>query len=90
MNLLQLNKSHSNVSPLFKDQDLSLVLRLSGIEVFEDHVRIFYVNLRISQDSCEFETLVLSTRIILNDFVFEKIFDAKLSEAIPFLRKQKK
>lgn len=46
---------------------------------------MLYVNLRLSQDSGELETLVLGKRIILNDFVFEKFFDTKNSWVIPFM-----
>lgn len=56
-----------------------MVLRLS------DSVWIFYANLRPSKDSSEFETLVLGTRINLNDFLFEKVFDTKFSRAILYM-----
>lgn len=53
--------------------------------MYEDPVRIFYANLRISPDSGELETLVIGTRITLNDFLFEKMFDTKFSGAIPLM-----
>lgn len=72
MNLQQLKESHCNVSPLFKAQDSSLVLRLSGSKVFEEPVQIFYANLHSSKDSGELETLMLDTRIILNVFCLKR------------------
>lgn len=84
MNLSQLKKSHYNVSSFFKAQDLFLVLCFSGLELYEDLVRVFYANLHLSQDSDELETLVLRTRIIPNDLLFEIFFDTKFSGSIPF------
>lgn len=46
---------------------------------------MFYVNLRISPDSGELATLVLGTRIILNDFLSEKVFDTKFFREIIFI-----
>lgn len=74
-------------SPLFKAQDLSLIFCLSGSKVFKDPVQILYVNLCISKDSVELETLVLGTRITLNDLLFEKIFDTKFSGMVSFMNR---
>lgn len=46
---------------------------------------MFYVNLRLSQDSGELETLILGTRIITNDFLFVNVFDTKFFGVIPFM-----
>lgn len=62
---------HNNVSFIFNSQDLSLVFRLCGMEVYQGPVYMFYANLFLSQDICELEALVLGTRIILNDFLIE-------------------
>lgn len=48
---------------------------------------MFYANLRISKDSRELETLVLGIRIILNDILFEKVFDNKFSSVVPFMNR---
>lgn len=53
--------------------------------MYEDPVHIFYKNLCISLDSGELETLVMGTRIILNDFLFEKVFNIKFSDAISYM-----
>lgn len=70
---------------ILKFQNLSLVFHLCGLLVYDDIVGMFYVNLHMSPDSGELETLVLGTRIILNDFIFEKIFDRKFFGAITFM-----
>ena len=46
---------------------------------------MFYANLHLSQENDELETLVLGTRIIVNDFLFEKVFYTNFSKAIPFM-----
>ncbi|KAM3339073.1 putative protein isoform X1 [Capsicum galapagoense] len=44
------------------------------------------VNLYQLKDAhCNLETLVIGTRITLNDFLFEKVFDTKFSGAIPLM-----
>ncbi|KAF3654108.1 hypothetical protein FXO37_16663 [Capsicum annuum] len=48
---------------------------------------MFFSNLHPSPDSGELGTLVLGTRIVLNDFLFEKLFDTKFSDVIPFMNK---
>ncbi|KAF3645885.1 hypothetical protein FXO38_19422 [Capsicum annuum] len=46
---------------------------------------MFYANLRLSPDSREFETFVLGIKIVLNNFLFEKVFDTKFSGFVPFM-----
>ncbi|KAF3676949.1 hypothetical protein FXO37_05073 [Capsicum annuum] len=46
---------------------------------------MFFDNLHLSLDSGELETLVLGTHIILNDFLFEKVFDDKFLGVVPFM-----
>lgn len=53
--------------------------------MYEDPVRMFYMNLHLSPNSGELKTLILGPRIILNTFLFEKVFDTKFSRAIPFM-----
>lgn len=62
-----------------------LVFCLCKLEDYEDPIRIFYANLCLSPDNGELETLMLGTRIILNDFLFEKVFDTKFSGVIHFM-----
>ncbi|KAF3652839.1 hypothetical protein FXO37_17317 [Capsicum annuum] len=50
-----------------------------------DPIRIFYANLLLFLDSGELKTLVLGTRITLNDFMSEKVFDTKFSSVISFM-----
>lgn len=83
INHSQIKKSHCNLSSFFKAQDLPMIFHLCGIEVYEDPICIFYANIYLSQDSGESKTLVFGIRLILNDFLFEKVFDAKLSGVIP-------
>lgn len=61
-----------------------MVIHLCCIEVYENPAHIFYVNLYLSQYSGKLESLVLWTRIILNDFLFEIFFETKFSGVIPF------
>jgi len=56
INLEQLEDSHCPVISLFRTQKLSLLLRLCGPELYEEPVRLFYANLRISEDSGDLET----------------------------------
>uniref|UniRef100_M1DU72 Uncharacterized protein n=1 Tax=Solanum tuberosum TaxID=4113 RepID=M1DU72_SOLTU len=44
---------------------------------------VFYVNLCISHDSGELETLVMGSRIIVNDLLFEDVFGTKFSGIVP-------
>lgn len=85
INLSQLKESHCNVNAFFKAQKLSIFFCLYGLEVFEDPVCMLYANLCLSQDNGEFETLVLGTHIILNDFLSKKVFETKFSGVIPFM-----
>ncbi|KAG5619627.1 hypothetical protein H5410_004845 [Solanum commersonii] len=85
VNLEQLEASHCAVSTFFRAQKLSLLLRLCGLEFYEEHVRLFYANLRVSTDSGEWETLVLGNRIVLNDSLFKNVFGSDFSGDIPLL-----
>lgn len=58
---------------------------LSRLQVFENCITMIYDNLYYSQDGGELKTLVLDTRIILIDFLFEKVFDTKFSGEISFM-----
>ncbi|KAG5607030.1 hypothetical protein H5410_028522 [Solanum commersonii] len=77
INLSQLRDSHCQVNTFFKAQKLSLFFSLCGLKLFEKVVRLFYANLRVSSDSSKLETLVLGTRIIANDLLFEDVFGTK-------------
>lgn len=85
MNLHQLKKAHWNVSSFFKFEHLSLVFYFCKFEVYKDPINIFNSNLFLYPNSCDLETLLLGQRIILNDFLFEKVFDIMFSREIPFM-----
>ncbi|KAH0669987.1 hypothetical protein KY285_024140 [Solanum tuberosum] len=85
INLSQLRDSHCQVNSFLKAQTLSLFFSLCGLELFEKVVRLFYANLRVSSDSGELETLVLGTRIIVNDLLFEDLFGTKFFGVIPYM-----
>ncbi|KAG5595789.1 hypothetical protein H5410_037021 [Solanum commersonii] len=85
VNLEQLEASHCAVSTFFRAQKLSLLLHLCGLEFYEELVRLFYANLRVSADSGEWETLVLGNRIVLNDSLFKDVFGSDFSGDIPFM-----
>lgn len=46
---------------------------------------MFYANLHISRERGELETLVLDPRIILNDFLFEKVYEIDSSVGLPYM-----
>lgn len=46
---------------------------------------MFYANLQLFQDSGKFETFLLGTRIVLNNFLFENVLDTKFSSVVPFM-----
>lgn len=75
------------VSDAFQAWNLKLFLKNWGMEVYENYVHLFYANLWMSQDSGELKTLVLGTRIMLNDFIFEKIFDIDSPRGILYMNK---
>lgn len=87
INLQQLKESQWKINPPFKAYDLLLLFHPYGLEVFEDPICMFYANLKIFEDSGELETLVLGTRIILNNFLFEKVFDTKFFGMVPCTNK---
>ncbi|KAF3645397.1 hypothetical protein FXO38_19658 [Capsicum annuum] len=84
VNFSLLKESHCNIGHFLKAQDLLTMLRLCGLEVFDDPTHKFFAYLCHSPDSGELETLVLGTRIILNDFLFEKVFAVKFSSIVHF------
>lgn len=81
----KLKESHCNASLVFKSQNLCLVSHLYGLEVYKDPIHMLYANPCLSHNSSELETLGLGTRIILNDFLFEKVFDTIFSGVITFM-----
>ncbi|KAH0752137.1 hypothetical protein KY285_005285 [Solanum tuberosum] len=85
INLEQLEASHCAVSTFFCAQKLSLLLCLRGLKLLKEIVLLFYANLRISADSCEWETLVLGNHIVLNDYLFKEVFGSDFSDDIPFM-----
>ncbi|KAH0712180.1 hypothetical protein KY289_008139 [Solanum tuberosum] len=87
VNLNQLKDSNCPVSTYLKVQKLYVLFTLCGLEFFEELVRLFYVNLRISSDSGELETLVLGNRIIVNDLLFEDVFGTKFSSVISYMNR---
>ncbi|KAG5630739.1 hypothetical protein H5410_002456 [Solanum commersonii] len=60
-------------------------ISLCGLELFEEAIRLFYANLRVSSDSGELETLVLGTHIIVNDLLFKDMFGTKFFGVIPYM-----
>ncbi|KAM3288473.1 hypothetical protein P3S67_021903 [Capsicum chacoense] len=85
INLEQIEDSHCPVSTIFDAQKLSLFFQLCDNKVFEEPVRMFYANLRVSKDSGEIETLVLGSRIVLSLYLFEKVFGTKFSGRVPYM-----
>lgn len=53
--------------------------------MFDDHVRLFYVNLCFSKDSGELETLALGTGIVLNYFLSDKVFGIDSTGGISYM-----
>ncbi|KAH0650272.1 hypothetical protein KY284_030184 [Solanum tuberosum] len=60
-------------------------LEASHCAFYEELVRLFYANLRVSADSGEWETLMLGNRIVLNDSLFKDVFGFDFSDDIPFM-----
>lgn len=58
---------------------------MCGVEFCEEHVHLFYANLRLSPNNGNWETLVLGNRIVLNEFFFKDFFGAEFSGDIPFM-----
>ncbi|KAG5611587.1 hypothetical protein H5410_022868, partial [Solanum commersonii] len=85
VNLNQLRDSNCPISSFLKAQKLSLLFPLCGLELFEDDVRLFYANLRISSDNGELETLVLGNRLIINELLFEDVFGTKFFGVISYM-----
>lgn len=68
-----------------KAYKLKLFFKVCGIEVYEDPVHLFYSNLRVSRKSGELETLVLSTRIVLDDSIFEEVLEINSLGGVPYM-----
>ncbi|KAG5592572.1 hypothetical protein H5410_043086 [Solanum commersonii] len=85
INLELLEESHCPVISLFRTQKLSLLLRLCGHELYEEPVRLFYANLRVSEDSGDLETLVLGNRIVINDSMFKDVFGSEFFDDVPYM-----
>ncbi|KAK4713827.1 hypothetical protein R3W88_019734 [Solanum pinnatisectum] len=85
VNLSQLRDSHCPVSPFLKPKKLSLLFTLCGLELFEEAVHLFYVNLCVSSDRGELETLILGNRLIINELLFEDVFGTKFFGVIPYM-----
>ncbi|KAG5611897.1 hypothetical protein H5410_023178 [Solanum commersonii] len=85
INLELLEDSHCPVISLFRTQKLSLLLRLCGHELYEEPVRLFYANLRVSEDSGDLETLVLGNRIVINDSMFKDVFGSEFFDDLPYM-----
>lgn len=77
VNLEQLKESHCPVSSYFRTKKLSLLLRLSGLEYYEEPLHLFYVNFRVCEESGDLETLLLGNHIIVNEFLFEEVFGSE-------------
>ncbi|XP_016466157.1 uncharacterized protein LOC107788926 [Nicotiana tabacum] len=68
---------HCDISSFLKFQ------KLIPLDIYEEAVKYFYANLRISKDSGELETLILGKRVVLDD-EFEMIFGTKFSGKFEF------
>ncbi|KAH0686089.1 hypothetical protein KY284_016642 [Solanum tuberosum] len=58
---------------------------MCSLEIFEEAIRLFYANLCISPYSGEMETLVIGSRIIINELLFEDVFGAKFFGVVPYM-----
>ncbi|KAG5608959.1 hypothetical protein H5410_020240 [Solanum commersonii] len=85
INLELLEDSHCPVISLFRNQKLSLLLRLCGHELYEEPIRLFYANLRVSEDSGDLETLVLGNGIVINDSMFKDVFGSEFFDDVPYM-----
>lgn len=73
------------VTNVFKTRNLKLFIKVCGIVVFENLVWMFYTNLHFSKDSEELEILILGIRIVLNYFLFDKVFCIGSTDIIPYI-----
>ncbi|KAG5571104.1 hypothetical protein H5410_060870 [Solanum commersonii] len=60
-------------------------ISLCGLELFEEVVRLFYTNLRVSSDNGELETFAMGNHIIVNEWLFKDIFGTKFFGVIPYM-----
>uniref|UniRef100_M1DKN7 Uncharacterized protein n=1 Tax=Solanum tuberosum TaxID=4113 RepID=M1DKN7_SOLTU len=85
INLSQLRNSHYPVSLFLKDQKLSMLFSICGLDFFQEVVRLFYANLCVSNDNGELEALIMGSHIIVNDLLFEDVFGTKFSGVISYM-----
>lgn len=71
VNLEQREESHCPISSYFRTQKLSLLLRLCGLEFYEELFRLFYANRCVCEESGDLEILVLKNHIIVNEYLFK-------------------
>lgn len=60
-----------------------MFFKVYGINAYEDLVCLYYASFEVSQKNGELETLMLGIRIVLNNFLFEKVFETDSSRDIP-------
>ncbi|KAG5615586.1 hypothetical protein H5410_015410 [Solanum commersonii] len=53
--------------------------------VLNSAIHLFYASLCISPDSGEMETLIMESRIIINELLFEDVFGAKFFGVVPYM-----
>lgn len=58
---------------------------MCGFKLFDDVLCLLYVNLRISPNSGEVESLVLGKLFIINVNIFEDVFGTMFSNIIPYI-----
>lgn len=58
---------------------------MCGFKLFDDVLFLLYVNLRISPNSGEVESLVLGKLFIINVNIFEDVFGTMFSNIIPYI-----
>ncbi|KAG5606433.1 hypothetical protein H5410_027925 [Solanum commersonii] len=73
INLRQLRDSQYLVSSFLKAQILSLLFSICGLEFFEEVVRLFYANIRVSNDSVWFK-----------EYIWEIVEESKASASLPY------
>lgn len=85
VNLEQLEDSHCKFRIFLHMPKLSLLLRLYGMEYYEEAIWMFYANLRWAVHGDELETFVLGVHIIINSQLFKDIFGCEFSDDIPYM-----
>lgn len=84
VNLYQLKEAHCNISYLLKFDDLSLIFCLCTWGLWGSSLNVL-CQLHLSPNCGELQTFILGPRLLLIDFLFEKVFDTKFLWIIPFL-----